>query len=63
MAAEDVNVWRNALFAGTGQAGGLISGNVSVHGSVHLLGDDLLEGVEALEALDMGGTSLIHNNY
>ena len=59
----DVNVWRNAIFAGEGQAGGLINGNVSIHGSVHLLGDSLLPGGEAITALDLGGTSLIHNNY
>ncbi|MBI2423027.1 MAG: hypothetical protein HYV27_09385 [Candidatus Hydrogenedentes bacterium] len=59
----DVNVWRNAIFAGTGQAGGLINGNVSIHGSVHLLGDNLLEGNAALAAIDLSGTSLIHNNY
>jgi len=59
----DVNVWRNAIFAGSGQAGGLVNGNVSIHGSVHLLGTGLLEGDDAIAALDMSGTSLIHNNY
>lgn len=63
VAGQDVNVWRNAIFAGTGQAGGLVNGNVSIHGSVHLLGDDLPEGAEAITALDLSGTSLIHNNY
>lgn len=60
---KDVNVWRNAIFAGSGQAGGLINGNVSIHGSVHLLGDGLVAGGVALAALDLSGTSLIHNNY
>jgi hypothetical protein len=60
---QDVNVWRNAIFAGSGQAGGLINGNVSIHGSVHLLGDNLLAGSEAITALDLSGASLIHNNY
>ena len=60
---QDVNVWRNAIFGGTGQAGGLINGNVSIHGSVHLLGDDLPAGAVAVTALDLSGTSLIHNNY
>lgn len=60
---EDVNVWNNAIFAGSGQAGGLINGNVSIHGSVHLLGTNLLTGTTALAALDLSGTSLIHNNY
>ena len=63
ISGEDVNVWRNAIFAGAGQAGGLINGNVSIHGSVHLLGDQVLPGAEAITALDMSGTSLIHNNY
>ena len=59
----DVNVWRNAIFAGNGQAGGLINGNVSIHGSVHLLGNNIMNGNPAIEALDLSGTSLIHNNY
>jgi hypothetical protein len=63
LGGEDVNVWRNAVFAGAGQAGGLINGNVAVHGSVHLLGDNLSSGASAIAALDLGGTSLIHNNY
>jgi len=61
--ARDVNVWRNAIFAGTGQSGGLVNGNVSIHGSVHLLGTNLLTGVTAIDAIDLSGTSLIHNNY
>jgi len=59
----DVNVWRNAIFGGTGQAGGLINGNVSIHGSVHLLGTDIAAGNAAVAAIDLSGTSLIHNNY
>lgn len=59
----DVNVWRNAIFAGSGQAGGLINGNVNIHGSVHLLGTDLPEGQTAISAIDLSGTALIHNNY
>ena len=62
-AASNVNVWENAIFAGAGQAGGLINGNVSIHGSVHLLGDSLVNGALALAAIDLTGTSLIHNNY
>lgn len=61
--ASDVSVWNNTIFAGGGQAGGVINGNVSIHGSVHLLGDNLGGGVVALAALDLSGTSLIHNNY
>ncbi|MCL4692389.1 MAG: hypothetical protein KJ060_07755 [Candidatus Hydrogenedentes bacterium] len=59
----DVNVWRNAIFAGNGQAGGLINGNVSIHGSVHLLGSNVVNGNTVLSAIDLSGTSLIHNNY
>jgi hypothetical protein len=63
MEGRDVNVWRNAIFAGAGQAGGLINGNVSIHGSVHLLGTQLLQGDMAIAAIDLSGTSMIHNNY
>lgn len=59
----DVNVWRNAIFGGAGQAGGLINGNVSLHGSVHLLGNNIAPGNQAVAAIDLSGTSLIHNNY
>ncbi len=61
--STDVNVWRNAIFAGAGQAGGLINGNVSIHGSVHLLGENVVEGGTSIAALDLSGTSLVHNNY
>ncbi len=60
---SNVNVWENAIFAGGGQAGGLINGNVSIHGAVHLLGQNVAEGVPAMAAIDLSGTSLIHNNY
>ena len=63
MRSDDVNVWRNAIFAGSGQAGGLINGNVSIHGSVHLLGENVAEGGTSIAALDLSGTSLVHNNY
>ena len=59
----NVNVWQNSIFAGAGQAGMLINGNVSIHGSVHLLGDGLGAGGVALAAMDLSGSSLIHNNY
>lgn len=59
----DVNVWRNAIFAGSGAAGGLINGNVSIQGSVHLLGTNILPGNTAVHAMDLSGTALIHNNY
>jgi hypothetical protein len=34
-----LNIWDNIIFAGSGQAGNAISGNVSLHGSVHILGE------------------------
>ena len=36
---EDISVWNNAVFGGAGQAGRSIQGNVSIRGSMHLLGD------------------------
>ena len=59
----DVNVWNNAIFAGAGAAGAVINGNVSIHGSVHILGDNVVAGGEALTVLELSGASLIHNNY
>jgi len=60
---ENVNVWNNAIFGGAGETGGVINGNVAIHGSVHLLGDGVGEGGNSIEALDLSGASLIHNNY
>lgn len=53
----------DTIFAGGGQAGALINGNVDIHGAVHLLGDNLPEGGSALIAMDLSGTTLISNNY
>jgi hypothetical protein len=55
-----VNIWDNIVFAGTGQMGGAINGNVNLHGSVHILGDDLADGDVAME---MSGGGNIWNNY
>ena len=63
VAGTDVNVWNNVIFAGNGQAGGVIQGNVSIHGSVHLLGGNLPNGGVAIDALDLNGASSVHNNY
>ncbi|RJP23740.1 MAG: hypothetical protein C4520_05675 [Candidatus Abyssobacteria bacterium SURF_5] len=60
---ENVCVWNNAIFGGSGNVGGVINGNCAIHGSVHLLGDGVGEGSAAIEALDLNGTALIHNNY
>ncbi|NIA14953.1 MAG: hypothetical protein GWP08_12830 [Nitrospiraceae bacterium] len=59
----NVSVWNNAIFAGAGHVDGSIKGNCSIHGSVHILGDHVPEGGEAIVVLDMMGASLIHNNY
>ncbi len=55
-----VNIWDNIVFAGTGQMGGVINGNVNLHGSVHILGDDLNDGDVAME---MSGSGNVWNNY
>lgn len=34
-----LNVWDNIIFAGIGQEGNAIAGNVSLHGSIHILGE------------------------
>ncbi len=60
---QNINCWTNAVFGGAGQAGGCINGNVSIHGSVHILGDNIPAGGEAVASIDMSGTSLISNNY
>lgn len=36
---KNIGVWNNAIFAGIGQAGNGINGNVDIRGSVHILGD------------------------
>lgn len=64
-----VNVWDNIIFAGCGQAGNAIAGNVSVHGSVHILGegepftDDNGNGVwdAADEFIDQNGNGTWQN--
>jgi hypothetical protein len=60
---ENVNVWNNAIFGGAGHTGGVVNGNCAIHGSVHLLGENVGVGVNSIEALDLNGTALIHNNY
>lgn len=62
--ATNVNVWQNAIFAGAGSTAGVIKGNVSIYGAVHILGENLLTGGIAIEdAIDLSGTSIIRNNY
>lgn len=60
---QGVSVWDNAIFADKGQSGRLINGNVSIYGSVHLLGSELKPGDPAISVMEMSGTSLMGNNY
>lgn len=60
---QGVSVWDNAIFADKGQSGRLINGNVSIYGSVHLLGSQLNPGDPAISVMEMSGTSLMGNNY
>ena len=48
--SENVSVWNNVIFAGVGQAGKSINGNVKIRGSVHMLGDG-----ENFTDIDMDG--------
>ncbi len=68
---EDISVWNNALFVGSGLAGKMINGNVTIAGSVHLLGENS-DGVQTignadqvvdLDILTLGGNAMIANNY
>lgn len=56
----NISPWNNAIFAGTGQSGRVINGNVKIHGSVLVLGEDL--SPEDL-AMDMSGNAGMRNNY
>src|SRR3989338_355501 len=53
--------WNNAIFGGAGSSGAMVNGNVNVYGSVHILGNGLDDGDNAI---DLGGTAeLVGNNY
>ncbi len=57
----NLSPWDNAIFGGAGASGGWVNGNVNVSGSVHILGDGLDPGDNAI---DLGGTAeLVRNNY
>lgn len=57
----DLTPWGYAIFAGNGQSGALINGNVDIRGSVLILGDGLAAGDYAV---DLGGTAeFVGNNY
>jgi hypothetical protein len=58
--AKDVSVWNNAIFAGAGHVSGACQGNMSIHGSLHILGNNLPDGAVALE---FKGASGMSNSY
>ncbi|HEY3298521.1 MAG TPA: hypothetical protein VGK34_07690, partial [Armatimonadota bacterium] len=39
LSTKNIGIWNNAIFAGVGQSGMGINGNVTIAGSVHILGD------------------------
>jgi len=53
-----LSIWDNAIFAGEGQAGKSIKGNVEVRGSVHVVGDP-----NNPTLLDWGGGATVRNSY
>jgi hypothetical protein len=60
---ENVSVWNNAVFGGAGQPAGVVLGYSRIHGSVHLLGDNVAPGNIAMGMIDTNGNALIANNY
>ena len=55
-----LSIWDNIVFAGEGQNGKLINGNVNMHGSIHILGDSLASTDTAME---ISGNAHQFNNY
>lgn len=53
-----ISVWDNAIFAGGGQNGNQINGNVQVRGSVHIIGDP-----NNPTTINWGGGAMMLNNY
>lgn len=62
LGVENKNIWNNAIFAGevSDSSQNLINGNVTIAGSVHILGTSYGPGDVAL---DMSGGATIINNY
>ena len=57
----NLSPWSNAIFGGAGSSGTMVNGNVNIYGSVHILGNGLADGDNAI---DLGGTAeLVGNNY
>lgn len=59
-AGDDVNVWQNAIFADQGSTPGNIGGNSNIHGSVHILGNNVPDNGEVFA---FSGTGNLYNNY
>lgn len=55
---DSYSIWDNAIFAGSGQAGNLINGNVALRGSLHVVGNPSFPA-----AVEFGGAADIRNNY
>ncbi|MCK4881530.1 MAG: pilus assembly PilX N-terminal domain-containing protein [Candidatus Omnitrophica bacterium] len=56
----DLSPWDNAIFGGAGSAGGMVNGNVTIAGSVHILGGEDTNGNGVLDAgEDKNGNSLL----
>ncbi len=58
--AHDLSVWKNAIYAGAGGGGTVITGQMKIAGSVHILGDNL---APTDVALNLGGSSAVINTY
>ena len=57
----NLSPWDNAIFGGAGSSGAMVNGNVNIRGSVHILGEGLNDGDNAI---DLGGTAeLVGNHY
>ena len=57
---NDLSIWDNIIFAGEGQNDRVLNGNISLHGSVHLLGNSL-DSTDV--ALAFSGQARMYNNY
>ncbi|HAK97273.1 MAG TPA: hypothetical protein DCM87_20365 [Planctomycetes bacterium] len=58
--AHDLSVWKNAIYAGAGGGGVLITGQMKIAGSVHILGDNL---ASTDVALNLGGSAAVINTH
>lgn len=56
----DISPWDDVIFCGSGASGGAISGNVLIHGSMHILGTGILP---TETAISLTGSASIGNNY